>query len=84
MQQMMLEDFDPPLPTSFVEGNRGRLIVKAKDLVDWLEVQVRMVCRIIPLAERHMIYASQNAYLCHTLIRRQIVQQYRRSCMEEF
>jgi hypothetical protein len=40
MREMLMKDFDPPLPCDFVEGNRGRLIVRAKDLVHWMDAQV--------------------------------------------
>jgi len=41
MQRMLTEDFDPPLPCEFVEHNAGRLVVRAHDLIQWLNAQVR-------------------------------------------
>lgn len=52
MQEMLTNDFDPPLPCQSVEGNWGRMVVKAKDLVNWLEAQTDSGRKLTP-AELH-------------------------------
>lgn len=39
MQKMLTEDFDPPLPCETMEKNAGRMVVRAADLVQWLNAQ---------------------------------------------
>ena len=41
MQEMLTKEFDPPLPCEIMPNNAGRIIVRAKDLVQWLDIRVR-------------------------------------------